>query len=461
MGSVGQAWWGRQGSNLRPRDYESPALTTELLPLGWSFDSLIWVIQSAIQSSEVPLVENAQSGKGTGFKRVQVEKGIRQIGRARWEVQVHVGRDPLTGKLQQRSRTTTGGIRAARKLRAETISQLANEKTELENDRDETTRRSETFGHLLDEWIAHGKRRGRSPSTIAGYEKKIDATIRPALGCLPVSDITAHVLDEFYSRLLDNGTSPATVMHHHRIISAALTQARKWGAVIVNVAQDATPPSVPKKALSVPPPARVRALIELAAASKSPEWGPIITFAALTGMRRGELCGLQWKDVDWESSAITVRRSIWQTKGKWGEKDPKSHQVRRLILGNQTAALLADRFKRANDNATLADHHLQASAYVFSPDIEGTKPLLPGAVTLAFRRLCNTMADRTNEEWPYRFHDLRHYTASELFRAGHHARTVADRLGHADPSLTLRVYTHVTGDQAQLAAEAIEVGILG
>ncbi len=405
-------------------------------------------------------VVNSQSGKGTGFQRVQVETGIRQVGPKRYEVRVHAGRDPLTGKLRQSSRTCEGGIRAARSMRVLMTTEVAEKNAEAARVAADGTAEALSFGRLLDKWVAHGRRRGRSPSTIDGYERKIKSTIRPELGSIPVTEITAETLDDFYGRLLDAGTSAATVMHNHRIISASLTQARKWGAVVVNVAQDATPPSVPKKALTVPPPERVRALIEFASASKAPEWATVITFAALTGMRRGELCGLRWSDIDWKAQTVTVRRSIWQTKDGWGDKDPKSHQVRRLALGEQTMGVLAGRFKRATDNANLAEVALGPDAYVFSLGIEGTRPVLPGAVTLAFSRLCTKMAEQTGTPWPYRFHDLRHYTATELFRAGHHARTVADRLGHADPSLTLRVYTHDTEDQAIAAAESLEVGIL-
>lgn len=405
-------------------------------------------------------VTKTQRPKGIGFKRVQVETGIRRIGPDRWEVQVHVGREPLTGKLRQRSRTTRDGIRAARKLRSEMVAEVSKENAKAAQAANDGVRESETFGRLLDKWLALGKRRGRSPSTIAGYQRKIETTIRPRLGSMAVADISSEVLDAFYDQLLDSGVSPATVMHYHRIISASLTQARKWKAVPSNVARDATPPSVPKKTLTIPPPEHVRALIELAAGSRAPEWATIITFAALTGMRRGELCGLKWSDVDWQAGTVTVRRSIWQTEDGWGEKDPKTHQVRRLALGEQTVGVLAGRFKRVTDNAKLAEITLSADAYVFSPELDGMRPMLPGAVTLAFRRLCNTMEEKTKTKWPYRFHDLRHYTATELFRAGHHARTVADRLGHRDPSLTMRVYTHDTLDQAQAAAESIEVGIL-
>ena len=98
-------------------------------------------------------------------------------------------------------------------------------------------------------------------------------------------------------------------------------------------------------------------------------------------------------------------------------KDPRSHQVRRLVLGEQTMGVLTGRYKRVSDNVAIAEISLSPDAYVISPDFDGSKPMLPGAVTLAFRRLYNTMAEKTNDEWPYRFHDLRHYTATELFRA--------------------------------------------
>jgi integrase len=399
-------------------------------------------------------VDQVKKTKGSGFQRTQLETGIRLLGPDRWEVVVHIGRDPLTGKLRQRSRTTRAGIRAARKLRAEMMHEVGQEEAEREK-----ISGAATFGQLLDRWVDHGRRRGRSPNTIAGYEKKIDSVIRPQLGEILVADLTSETLDSFYDRLIDAGTSPATVMHYHRIISAALTQSRKWKAVASNVAQDASPPPVQKKPMTVPSPENVRALIELAATSRSPEWSTVITLAALTGMRRGELCGLQWQDVDWQGQAIAVQRSIWQTKAGWGEKDTKTHQVRRLVLGAQTMGVLAGRYKRVTDNVNLAEIDLSPEAYVFSPALDGATPMLPGAVTLAFRRLCKTMAERTGEEWPYRFHDLRHYSATELFRAGHHARTVADRLGHADPSITLRVYTHDTADQAAAAAASLEAGV--
>ena len=262
------------------------------------------------------------------------------------------------------------------------------------------------------------------------------------------------------------------VMHHHRVISAALRQAERWGMVPASVARNATPPRVPVKPLTIPPPERVRELIQAAAQSRTPEMSTVITVAALTGMRRGELAGLRWSDIDWQGSSLTVHRSVWQTNDGWGTKDPKTHQIRRLVLGEHAMAVLAGRKKRVDDAVSLAETNLAEDAYVFSDALDGARPVMPNTLTNRFKNLCRSMEEpatkaanaegrrlRPEEQWSYRLHDLRHYTATELFRQGHHARTVADRLGHSDPALTLRVYTHDTDDQAIAAAASLETGI--
>jgi len=280
--------------------------------------------------------------------------------------------------------------------------------------------------------------------------------------------LTAHDLDRFYAAQLAAGLGERSVLHLHRIIGAALRQGRKWGWVKTNVSEDATAPTPGKTELSVPSPEQVSALIREAArtGSKNPEMATFVTLAALTGMRRGELCGLRWSDVDWQGAAVVVRQSIWQTPDAMGTKGPKSHQARRLVLGEHAMAVLGGRWNRATADAEMAMVPLAENGYVFSADPDGARPLRPDSVTQAFDRLCKRMvklaaeADPPRvEAWPYRLHDLRHYTATQLFRAGMNPRTVADRLGHADPALTLRVYTADTDAQAQSAADSLEAGL--
>ncbi len=277
-----------------------------------------------------------------------------------------------------------------------------------------------------------------------------------------VDRLTAKDIDKFYAELLKSGSSETVVMHCHRIISAALRQAVKWDMVPASVASKASPPRVPSRAMTVPPPERVKQLIDAAAESRNPEFSIFVTLATLTGLRRGELCGLEWRDIDWEGSALTVRQALWQIAKEWGTKDPKTHQVRRLVLGPHAMEVLRFKWERVTTNAKAAEVDLVDDAFVFSTSIRGDRPLMPDNATGAFRALCKSLEERhPDPPWPYRLHDLRHYAGTEMIRHGVSPRTAADRLGHADPSLTLRVYTHDTDDQAVAAAEVLEAGIAG
>jgi integrase len=387
-----------------------------------------------------------------------VERGIRRLPNGALEIRVHVQRDPLTGKVRQVSRTTRKGIAEARRIRA---------RLQAEAGQGKHAGPAMSFGTLLDEWLTHCENRGLAPSTIAEYRRKVRKVIEPALGRIRLAKLSAHHLDIWYGQLLAAGVTPRTIGHYHRIISAALHQAERWGWANTSVARLVQPPRVPVTQMTVPPPERVQALIESAASSRAPEMATVITIAALTGLRRGELCGLRWSDVDWQGRAVAVQRSIWQTSSGWGVKEPKSHQVRWLVLGELTIGVLVGRRRRVDDICRATETELSPDAYIFSPDVDGTRPTMPGRLTQAFRRLCEQMEDRAakanpprKESWPYRLHDLRHYTATELFRAGHSPRTVADRLGHADPALTLRVYTANTEDQARAAAAELETGLI-
>jgi integrase len=383
------------------------------------------------------------------FKVTRVEHGIRQVGPSRWEVRVFAGRNPETGAIRHVSRGTTKGIKAARAIRNRLATEVADGKHGA---------RTDTFGALLDAWMDDGKQ-DRSPSTMAGYRIKIDSAIRPALGSVRLEKLTSRDLDRWYARLLAGGTSPAMVMHYHRVISAALRQAEKWGMVPASVARNASPPTVPVKALVIPPPDRVRSLIDEAGMTRNPELATVLFVAALTGMRRGELCGLRWSDIDWQGSALTVRHAIWQVRSAWGVKDPKTHQVRRLDLGPATLAALRGRWERATDAAALAEVELVAEAYVFSADLTGDRPTLPDSLTRAFQRLCRTMESSTGEPWPYRLHDLRHYTATEMLANGATMVTASKRLGHAKVSTTSDIYAHDTNEQAIAAAASLEAGL--
>lgn len=374
------------------------------------------------------------------------EKGIRLIRPGVHEV-----------RYGQKSRTTDKGITAARRLRGKLMNEVEEGKHGGKN---------ATFGKLLDEWLLRSRKR-KSPTTLAGYRKKL-VPIKAALGSIKLAKLTADPIDRWYEELLDQGTSASLILHYHRIIVAALNSGFKWDWLDRDFTKKITPPFVPRSAISPPSGDQMWALIMRAERSRgSKEYAPFLLLAALTGMRRGEICGLRWSDVDWEGATLTVERSAWQDGTEWGVKDTKTHQRRLVDLKGGSMAALTARFARCTDEAAGSEVKLVEQAYIFSPDVDGKKPLMPDTATQAFKRLCLGMekdaleADPPRvEEWPWHLHDCRHYAATELFGAGVNPKTVAARLGHADASVTLRVYTHDTHIQASAAAQSLEDGLI-
>lgn len=350
------------------------------------------------------------------------------------------------------------GIREARKAHAALVADIAagkyGEKVEPEKIR--------TVSELLDEWIQHGETRGRSPNTIHGYRSKANRIKAGPLGNMEVPKVSTLDLDRYYNSLLADGMSPANLLHHHRIIRAAFNQARKWKMVPENPADDVDLDSAAKPEMIVPTVEQARALIVRATSTSSQDLGPILLFAMLTGMRRGELCGVQWSDIDWQGSRVTVRRSIWQVRSTWGVKDPKTHQVRTISLDTSAVSLLTARMGRAETEAKASGVELPSDGYVWSTYVDGHAPRTPNSLTRAFHRLCRTMEDDAlatdpprKETWPFRFHDLRHLSATEMVGQGMDPRTVATRLGHADPSVTLAVYAHAVEARDRDAADGL------
>ena len=333
-----------------------------------------------------------------------------------------------------------GGIAAARnKLRA-LESKAAKRRT--------TT----TLGSLLDDWLTQAKRSGRAPNTLSAYRWRV-RVIKDALGDVELSVLTARDLDDWYGQLGEAGKSPADIRAYHRIISAALIQGEKWESVDRNVARKASPPRVPDFRLEPPTVTQVQTLIALAERCKTPEMASIIFWAALTGMRRGEICGLRWNRVDWDGARVLVAQAIWQVKGDVGEKDTKTHQARWVDIEREGLVILRGRLDRATADAGAAGLELEPDGFVWSSDLVGREPWHPDRITQAFGRLARRAG------WSFRLHDLRHYTATELLAAGVPLPTVQRRLGHQRASTTADIYGHGREESDRKAAKILGRGL--
>lgn len=356
----------------------------------------------------------------------------RCTGDVRREVRVYAGRDPATGEKRQISRVVVGSKAAAKRLERLLLEEAAEAKAL-------STRGS--VGHLMEAWLQGMDRMvragHRSPRTVQVYRGYVRKRVLPALGAVPLEELTARHLDAFYAALEDDGLSPATIRQVHAIMSAALKQARKWGWVPSNRAEDASPPGLGTRVSAAPTPEQVRALLAKAEES-NPELAALLFLAATTGARRGELCGLRWSAVDLDGRALLIDRAVvdLSTEGL-SEKGTKTNRARRIALDGASLAVLHRQWDRRVAAAQEAGAALAADPYVFSQAVDGSAPYRPNRVTQAFRKLRDDLGLGVS------MHGLRHFMATQAIRAGTDIRTVSGRLGHAQTSTTLNVYAHL------------------
>ena len=162
-----------------------------------------------------------------------------------------------------------------------------------------------------------------------------------------------------------------------------------------------------------------------------------IAVAAMTEARRGELCALRWSIVDLANGVVHIRSAIRQVGNDLTIGPTKTHAERRVALAPQAVDVLRDFQPRAVPPCgRTGDPRLTASPYVFSPAPDHSRPYPPHTVSNMFSRTAKKLG------MPYHLHQLRHFAATQLIAGGHDAVTVGNRLGHADPSVTLRVYAH-------------------
>jgi integrase len=313
-----------------------------------------------------------------------------------------------------------------------------------------------TFGSYLADWLAGMAISGRRPSTIAGYGRLIRIHVEPELGDIPIQDVTAVDLDRLYAGLAAVG-SPAgwgplsnrSIRYVHTVIGKALHDAERKGLVARNVARLASPPSaVSARApeMQVWTPEQLRAFLEFAASSHH---APMLRLAAMTGLRRAELCGLRWQDVELDKARLVVRQSITTVYHRPVLGDVKTARSRRVIDIDATTVTVL-RVQRAHqlEERLRAGPEWSDSGLVFTmPDGRGWHP---DVISRAFARLVERSGLTR-----IRLHDLRHTHATHLLAAGTNVRVTSERLGHASAAFTLDVYGHVLPGQQANAAAAV------
>ncbi|MCP4383427.1 MAG: site-specific integrase [Hyphomicrobiales bacterium] len=363
----------------------------------------------------------------------------------RYYAVVYEGIDAATGKPRHRWHAAGETRKGAEKILGDLVKRM--------HDGDYRSPDKITLGdYLLERWLP-SKRTRVKPSTASAYERNIRLHINPNIGLIPLQKLQPEDLDELYVKLLTegkrNGTggglSAKSVRNVHATIQSALSDATRKGTVFRNVADIADPPSISRsgRSMNVWNGDQLRTFLE---AIGDHELYPLYFLAATTGMRRGEIAGLRWRNVDLEAARLTVNQQVVSVEYELIEADLKTASSRRTIdLDEQTIAMLR-RHRRHQLEDRMATGQRGDDGFVFAkPD--GT-PVHPDLISQTFQRFM------TQSDLPtIRLHDLRHTHATILLQQNIHPKVVSERLGHSSIAFTMTVYQHVMpGMQAEAAA---------
>lgn len=295
--------------------------------------------------------------------------------------------------------------------------------------------RSAKLSEWLPYWLDNVVQPRRKLSTYDKYEAHVRLYLVPMIGSKRLESLSVADVRRFLVQL-EKKTTAATAKESHRVLRTALTAACREELITRNVATLVEPPRPKVRELS--PWSLDETLDFLAAARRDPLYAAFVLAIAM-GLRRGELIGLRWADVDLDHRVLYVRQQIQWRRGVLYDDDPKGRRRRAVPLPAMCIAPLRWHRMRQNDQRARAGEAWKGSDYVFTT--RTGSPVEPRNVYRSFTRVAASAGLRV-----IRLHDARHGCATLLTAAGVAPRVVMEILGHSQISITMDVYTHVVQD---------------
>lgn len=363
-----------------------------------------------------------------------------------YRIAVSLGRDPATGKYKQHFETVRGNKKEADKRLSEILRQL---------DTGSFVKPSKlTVAEYLEQWLKDSCI-NLAPNTVQSYEFFVRRHIIPALGDVTITELKPSHLQRLYSDKLSTGRRDGTgglsnrsVRYIHVTLHKALETALRLGMIARNVADAVEAPKTQRHEMKSMSESDIHIFLEMA---RSTPYYSLFFTALFTGMRRSELLGLRWSDIDLILCQLSVTHTLHQLHNReFIFRQPKTAKGRRMIALSPSTAIVLREHREAQEKLkqslgmTLSDDDLVFSQY------DGN-PLLPDSITHAWRFLARRcgLAGIT-------LHGARHTHASLLLRQNVHPKIVSERLGHANIGITLDTYSHVTPGLQQAAANRFD-----
>ena len=364
---------------------------------------------------------------------------VRKRGDGRWEGRIVVGHKKNGTPIFQHAYAHT----------QKELTEKLHQNIERYQDVELTEDSRMTLGEWLDRWLTEYKAGTVRPGTLKSYRCYIEYYIKPQLGDKQISLISQQDIQRMYRRLKTEGRihehpemnhqlSDSMVRHIHSALHAALKDAVQAHVIPRNPTEGATAPKPnyrPKRILTR---AELDAFLEVV--EQDEVWRDFFQTELMTGLRRGEICGLQWSDFDEEGGALKVCRTLHsQRKGEYTVGETKTGKGMRTILLPKT---VADILRRRKTDTI--------SQWIFPDPVKPEDPVNPGSAYLHMKTLLRRAGLPS-----IRFHDLRHTFASILINQDVPLLNVSTFLGHSDLSTTTNIYAHLDKSKKQESADVI------
>lgn len=379
----------------------------------------------------------AKRGHGEGTVRYNADREY-------WEARFSY-KDPNTGKAKRKKFTGAKqgeALSKGRKWLQEVANGLLPDAYKI------------TVGQWLDTWLEEYVKPTKKPKTYEKYKSGVEQYIKPYIGNTPLSKVKAPDVQRLYNRLLKeggkkkHGISCYTVHGVHVNLHAAFDQALKVGLVTRNIIEAADAPRIIRCEVKPMTAQQAQKLLAIAKETGAREYIAVL-LALQTGMRKGEIFGLKWQDVDFDKMTISVQRAL-STTGKAVYIDaPKTARSRRLISITPNLAKELKQYRRLQIEQKLAmGPNYDDQGFIIATKI-GT-PYHPNEFHKVYRKMLKAIK---LEEFD--FHVLRHTHASILFQQGVHPKVVQERLGHASINMTMDIYGHLMPGMQETAVQAL------
>lgn len=303
-----------------------------------------------------------------------------------------------------------------------------------------------TLNEWLDQWLEEVIIPNRAETTIYGYRKMIENHVVPALGHIPLQDLSPGDLQHYYAYAMrEKGLGANSVRRHHDLLSAALHAAVRQNLLLRSPTDQVEPPRAVHTETKFYTSEHLKNLYRLIEGNRIET---AVHLAGSLGLRREEICGLRWSCVDFELRRIHIRMARTAAGAKIVEKDTKNRSSTRVLyMGDDICTLLRQEQAYQNQRKQTLGKRWVDSGFV-AVDAYGA-PIAPNCLSMRFTRFIRAHPELP----PLTLHGLRHSFATVASAQGVPLFDIGKALGHSTPAITGKIYTHLID---QLHAETLE-----